>query len=159
MPIVKCRRKTFTLKPFMTTKLRNCSLKKNKLYSKFLRIRTKDAELRYKLYKNKFINNVRSAEKAYYKSKLTECTKDTKETWKILKNVLNKKQKHFEFPNKMSLNGIQIDTIRCVPNEFNVYFTNIGPTLARKIPPVGDYMKFLKTRNNKTFYLSPITRE
>ena len=51
------------IKPWFTSGLRNACKKKNNLYRKFLQCRSKSAEEKYKVYKNKLTTILRNSEK------------------------------------------------------------------------------------------------
>ena len=53
-------------KPWVTRGLQNACKKKNNLYKQFVKLRTKEAECRYKKSKTKLISIPRFSEKAYY---------------------------------------------------------------------------------------------
>ena len=64
------------------------------MYKKHLNSGSKEDEVKYKLYKNKLTNLLRCAERNYFKFKLNEVKGDIKNTWKILKTIINKKGKN-----------------------------------------------------------------
>ena len=53
-------------KPWMTKGIKNACKKKNQLYKIFLKDRNKESETRYKKYKNKLTNIIRTSKKDYY---------------------------------------------------------------------------------------------
>lgn len=76
--------------PWITKGLKNAIKKKNLLYKEFFKQRTKEAENKYKKYKNKLTNILRKTKKDYY-NKLIETKKsDVREMWKILNKVIKK---------------------------------------------------------------------
>ena len=57
---------------------------------------------------------------------------------------------------KFSYNGRTIDDSSEIANAFNNYFTQIGPSLDKKIPPAhNDFMQFLGQPNISSFFLDP----
>ncbi len=74
---------------------------------------------------------LRAAEKKYYSDKLEVYRNDTKKTWKVLNNMIARKNKlvikEFVCETGVTSNGKEIE------NAFNNYFINIGPSLANKI--------------------------
>ena len=66
-------------KPWNTPGLKNACKKKN-LYRRFLQCRSKEAESRYKTYKNKLTGILRYREKEYYNKKLQLYKNDMKNT-------------------------------------------------------------------------------
>ena len=87
-PNVLCKQKdSYSKKPWMTRGLQSaCKKTKKKLYRDWDR-GTKDAEKKYKVYKNKLTTIMRQAKKEYYN--LLEKNKNyIKRTW----NILNRKK-------------------------------------------------------------------
>lgn len=73
----------------MTRGLENAYKKKNLLYKQLLKMRTKEAERKYKKYKNKLTNIMRITRKDYYNKLLEKHKNNTQGTWKLLlKRVL-----------------------------------------------------------------------
>jgi len=80
-----------------------------------------------------------------------------RETWKIIKGVLNHHTAN-QTNIPLRINGILEDNPETVANEFNEYFTSIGPKLAATIPKTQiGYSDFLKNPNPNSFFLNPIT--
>ncbi|XDV36142.1 hypothetical protein PO909_005986 [Leuciscus waleckii] len=119
--------------PWMTNGLKNACKKKNDLYRLFLRSRTKDAEVRYKKYKNKLVGIIRRQKKDYYTKLLDKKKNSTKDTWSILNSVMQKSKVKTKFPNKFTKNNVDICNKTEIVNEFNNYFVSIGPTLSQQI--------------------------
>ena len=101
-------------------------VKKNKLYKDFLRKRTKEAEMKYKNYKNKLTCILRYSEKKYFNELLVNHKNNIKETWKILNSIIQ-----INHPNELD---------RQYPTSFennNIVYTDpkniayIGPNLAK----------------------------
>lgn len=67
--------------------------------TEFMRQGTKEMEIKYKIYKNKLTNILRTSKKEYY-GKLLHMNKDNiKGMWKILYTVINKGGKQKSYPN------------------------------------------------------------
>ena len=121
-------------KPWMSNGLRNACKKKNRLYVKFLKQRSTDAEERYKKYKNKLTSILRYCEKEYY-TNLLECQKNNvKGTWKVLNKIIRKKNTSSKFPESFKDKNNVISDKKQIANGFNRFFTNVGPDLASSIP-------------------------
>ena len=58
--------------PWITKGIRKSSKKKQKLYEKFLKKRTKQSETEYKVYKNMFESIKHKSKKSYYSQKIIE---------------------------------------------------------------------------------------
>ena len=121
-------------KPWMTPGLKNGCKKKNVFYKSFLNARNDTAEVRYKKYKNKLTSILRYYEKKYYSNLLKESKNNTKETWKIIKSLLNKNSQKSYYPSEFKNNGSTISGNKNIAEYFNQFFVNIGPSLVRTIP-------------------------
>ena len=73
------------------------------------------------------------AERSHYETLFNENKSNLRKSWRILKQVINKK-KDTSLCSKFLVNQeITTDKTK-IANGFNQYFINIGPTLADKIP-------------------------
>lgn len=63
--------------------------RKNTFYKYFLKLRTVEAENRYKKYKNKLVSKLRKQKKDYYRKLLEEKRNDMKDTWGIIYDNYN----------------------------------------------------------------------
>ena len=109
-------------------------VKKNVFYKGFLKTRSDTAEVRYKIYVNRLTCIMRYCEKQYYSNWLEESKNNAKETWKIIKSLLNKKSKKSYYPSEFLNNGSTISGNKIIAEYFNKFFVNIiGPSLARTI--------------------------
>ena len=150
-----------TNKPWMSKSLVNACHKKNYLYKCFLKKRNTTTETRYKSYKNKLTSILRHAEKLYYQTKLMQYKNNIKETWKILNEVICKRNTNQQSPNEFVINGETVSNQECIAKEFNDFFVNIGKKLANNIDVnqndrnVKDYIE----KVNNSFFLSPVTEE
>ena len=128
--------------------MRKSSKQKQKLYIKFIKSKNPEDELIYKNYKNLFEKLRKKSQQNYY-SKLLEKHKDNaKQRWQVLKEITGKVQK------KNRSRSATLETEKGIisdkntfAEEFNTFFTNIGPNLSEKIPQI-----------SKTFdqYFSPV---
>ena len=151
-----------TNNPWFTNGLANACKKKNKLYRDYLKSRSKRKLLRYKQYKNKLTNILRCEEKRFYHSLLLKHKNNTKETWKVLKNIIDKKRNCSNFPDKFMDNGLEIMGLKDIATGFNNFFTNIGPNLAKKIEPPSRSLNIYDSMLNKnanSMFLSCVTEK
>ena len=133
--------------------------RKQILYKKWLNKKTDVLLSKYKLFKNKLTTVLRSAEKSYYNLRFSEVKNDMKRTWGLIKSIINSKtsSNNSSRIDELLINGKIISDKKLMANKFNEYFTNIGSTLARKIPNApGSYKDFLHTINSsKSFFARP----
>ena len=76
--------------PWITKGIVKSSKRKQKLYEKFLKHRTRETELAYKSYKNLFESLKKKAKKKYYSEKISKYKHDAKKTWSIMKELIGK---------------------------------------------------------------------
>ena len=121
-------------KPWITKGLLKSVRKKNLLYKRFLVNPTSYREKTYKSYKNKLTHSLRIAKHLYYNKKLDEYKSNAKSTWKLLNELINKKEMKCNLPSIFKSNEEDIFNPTHIANRFCEYFTNIGPNLAKSIP-------------------------
>ena len=131
-----CKKVYFTkkknYKTWITKGLQNaCSAckKKNNSYRKFIRCRSKDAEIQYKIYKNKLTNILRYCEREYYNKSLELHKKDIKRTWKILNEVINKRCKSNSFSTNFIEDGKEITNKQEIADGFDNFLWTLGQNL------------------------------
>jgi hypothetical protein len=123
-PISKKRK---PLKPWITEGVVKSIRKRNKLQRSSTRAPLdtllKDQYLRYRTICNKLIKTLK---KEYYQARLQKFQKDTKNTWKVIKDVCNLKTKTTDANELLEIGQNKIDSLNIV----NKYFTTIGKSLA-----------------------------
>ena len=106
--------------PWNTCDLKNACRKQNSYYIKNLKfLNLKMNYLFKKDIKNNTTSLVREAKKRYYSNMLTNCY-DTKNTWNVLNNVLNLKQKCKQPPDNCIVYNVNILDSKQMSNEFNL---------------------------------------
>ena len=161
-PVKKSHAKGISKKPWITNGLKNACRKKNDLYRSFLRERTQTSEYRYKTYKNKLTSILRLAEKAYYSKMLLEKRGNIKETWAILNTVLCKQRQSVNYPTHLMQNDVHISSKQNMANEFNTFFTNVGPNLANDITNPGENISmydYLGESIEQSLFMRPVDEE
>ena len=128
------RKAKYDDKPWITRGLENACKKKNLLYRHFLKNRTKEAEHKYKRYKNKLISIMRHSKKEYYHKQLELHKNNTQGIWKVLNGIIKKHSGKINYPKYFIKNNQSIITeTQETANEFNKYFVNVGYNLAKEI--------------------------
>ena len=94
--------------PWITKRLQNACKKKNKLYRDFIKQRTEEAENKYKCYKNKLTNILRTSKKKYYHKLLDDNKNNVREIWKILNNVIKNGPTRVNYPNFFLVESIYL---------------------------------------------------
>ena len=85
----------------------------------------------YKNCRNQVNKLIKEAKAKYFKSNLESC-KNSKESWKFLNELLNKQSK-VTTVKEIVVNGEAVTEDKHIANEFNKYFSTIGPKLAGHI--------------------------
>jgi hypothetical protein len=144
---------------WLTTGLKNSIKRKNILFLKQKKSPTVENITLYKTYRNRLNSSLRHAEREYYNAKLNENKSNLKRSWGILKEILNRKKRN-NYPDYFLLNGMKVTDTKRIVDNFNSYFTGVGPSLARKIPQVnGCPLSYLKPKNINSIFLKPVVSE
>lgn len=117
-------------------------------------------ESQYKSYRNKSTHLIRIVKHHYYDQRFASAKNDLKETWKLINEVINKHKCKPPFLSSFRSHGSVITDPAEIANGFCNYFTNVGPKLAAKIPPVNtSFHSFLNDQTYESLALKPTTVE
>ena len=108
----------------------------------------------YNSFKNNFTTTLRLAKNSYFQRKLTECSDNSRDTWKILNNLIrcNKTSKDIT----LNHNGSSISDSSVIAEVFNTYFSNIATNLDSYIPHSNiSSLYFLGARVENLFFCPP----
>ena len=94
--------------------------------------------------------SIRSAKLSYYNEKFRKFKKDIKNTWLTIKELINKTNNKKNLPKFFTVNGENIYEPQKIANEFNRYFNELGPSLARKIKHQNSQTTFQNFLSNAT---------
>ena len=145
-------------KAWITNSLKDACKKKNKLHVAFKKNPTFQNEGKYKKYKNKLTNILRTCEETYYSNKFDKVKADNKETWRVLNEILNRKKRSICNQPENYNDGKHIYKIqKDIANGFNKYFADIGPSLTSKIPVgKGNIYDHMQTNIKDSIFLTRI---
>ena len=146
-------------KPWMNKSLINSCKKKNSLYGQYLKTKSDKSLWKYKKYKNKLTSILRLAENHYYTEELNKHKGNIKGTWNVVNLLMNKVRKDQSYASSFISNGKLIHNKEDIANEFNEFFTNIGPNLEKNIPNLQGkhFSEFITKRVDKSIFLKPVT--
>ena len=145
-------------KPWITSAIRKSINIKNNIYKKFLKTNSSYYHSKFKLYRNKLNRLLRISKRIYYNNYFVQNINDTKRLWKGIKQIIHFKSKVKNIIMKIVNGENEINNSVDIANAFNDYFSNIGTTLASKIPRVGvSPMQYLTGYSSDNFFISPIT--
>ena len=144
------------LNKWMTSGLLKSSKQKQKLYKKFVKHKTIETESKYKRYVKEFNKLKERAKINFYSNKIIANEKDLKKLWSTMKDIISKNKPKNTYPKNIIINGKTITDKKKISEEFNSFFTNVGPNLASKIRKTdGNVLRFLKNTAN-SFKITPI---
>ena len=120
--------------PWITQELKNDIKIRDELYKLKRRSPTPENIKNYNTYKNANLSKQRKAERDYYNEQFELHKNDLKNSWKIIKEMIGKVDKHRVNKHTTFLinNHYSSDT-KIIANHFNEYFINVGSSLAKNI--------------------------
>uniref|UniRef100_A0A8C6M4T9 Reverse transcriptase domain-containing protein n=1 Tax=Nothobranchius furzeri TaxID=105023 RepID=A0A8C6M4T9_NOTFU len=127
------RKDKYTGRPWMTKGLQNACKKKNSLYREFIKKRTTESEKKYKKYKNKLTNIMRTCKKEYFIKKLEDNKDSMKGIWNVLNSIIKNAPRTNDYPGYFMEGTNTISKMNEVVDGFNDFFVHIGPKLAAEI--------------------------
>ena len=96
----------------------------------------------------------------YYGTKLDDAKSNTRVTWEMLNEVLNRKKSRPQLNTIFKSDGQEISDPVEVADRFCSYFSSIGPNLAKKIqPPPCSHKDFLSGSFRESIFFSPATED
>ena len=104
-------------------------------------------------------NSIISANKLHYGKCFSRYKSDIKNTWKTINSLLCKSKNEKDLPPFFKINDAIVSDTQTIAQEFNEYFTNLGPTLANDIATplhksFHDYLTAPSTANLSFDYVS-----
>ena len=140
-------------KPWITKGIRGSIIIKNRLFSS-------GDKQNYKIYRNKITKLRRISKKIYYNEYFNKNLSNIKKTCEGISNLLNRKKKNHKSITKMKC-PVKNDFIynpKDIPDVFNKYFSNIGQSLASKLPESRIHFSYyLKDNYSNSFYFNHVT--
>ena len=133
--IYRCYHETFQIKtkqlgckrvqnPWLTPGLLNSIDQKHKLYRNYKR-----GIIPFQLYNN-YSNQLKAllkkAKRKYYTNKFGEVNNNSKATWSLINNLINKNKEHTHKINQLSINDEVSTDKKKIADSLNSYFINIG---------------------------------
>ena len=119
--------------PWITKRIKKSSKRKQKLYENFFENRNEKNVKLYKSYKSLFESVKCKSKRIYYSSKILEFTNNAKKTWGVMKELIGKtRNTESSLPIKLVIEKKEVTEIKDITEEFNNFFKNVGPYLAKK---------------------------
>jgi hypothetical protein len=151
--------------PWITTGILTSLKKRDKMHSKMMKQRNpaakQAAELEYKSFKNILNKIIKLSKKTYWNDLLAGHQNDVKTTWKCINQIMGKSKQKFNFPESLHLNNKTFSSPQAIATGFNDFYTNIGPDLARKLPPPNQsFTHYIKSANYaNSFFMHPSSED
>ena len=103
----------------------------------------------YKKSRNEVNNILKQSKRDYFRSHLDSAKNDPKKTWKLINQLTSRNVSNGTNINKIEFNSEEINDTCEIAEAFNTHFTEIGETLANKIPKTDtDSISYLKPTNS-----------
>ena len=158
---VRPKKHTFAHSPWMTPGLLISCKSRQKL------LRAKETNpsdhniARFRSFNKIFTACRRKAQALYWTEKFSKCRSDLKETWKLIRDVsCSKKRQRDKIPDFFRHKGRILRDPKEIADEFNRFFTEIGPKLAEKIPQsTKPFSDFLGSKHENEFKFSELSEE
>ena len=115
--------------PWLTNEIKNMSYHRDYLKKKAVSLNSPAYHNANKKCRNEVNRRIKDAKTNYYKTSLENST-NSKDSWKIINELLNKKSKTTS-KYELIINHNKITGQENVANEFNNFFCKIGPQLAK----------------------------
>ena len=133
---VKLNKYNYKRSPWMTNEIINKIKERDKTYKKLMKakndkyvnIKNKLKELNIELKRI-----IRQSKFNYYKDKFNKNKLDMRKTWNTINEVLNKTKDQKGVSENFNINGKTETDKTVIADQFNKYFIDIGPELAKKI--------------------------
>jgi len=159
MRVIKNNYKKNPKLPWISKSILRSINRKNNLFYQFKINPTKQSKLKYTSYKNTLTTILRIQKKNYYTNQLNMYKHDIRNTWKTIKNAMNKPG-HVSNISQVKWGDASSSDPAGMATIFNNFFSSIGKTLSQNIPLSNNHFsEFLDVRNPKTILLAPTYRE
>jgi hypothetical protein len=136
---------------WMTLGLLKSRMTKMNLSKKCFTEPSVDNNLNYKNYRNLYNKLIRLTKKSYYEEVLKANVNNSKKTWDILNEVINKKRNHNPIES-LNVNGTILTDPKEIADRFNLFFTSIAQEISSSINPA--YSTSVDQQPNFSFSMS-----
>ena len=155
---IKPKPTKFQHSPFMTLGLQISQKRKEKLFAKKVKCSSENNLEKFKAYNTLYNKIRRAAKKMYYTDQFNKFIKNSKETWKVIREIIGTNKQKDQLPEFFKCNGQVISDYMEIANGFNNFFSQVGPDLASEIGPSDkNYNDYLKNCNPIDFEFSRIS--
>ena len=111
----------------------------------------------YKTFLTIFNRVKRNAKQKYFETILYENKNNIKETWSILRKIINNQENDRNMPSSFNINGNETSDPLKIFEGFNDFFSKIGQTIQDNVPsPHTNFTHHMKGTFPHNLYMSPI---
>ena len=146
-------------KPWVTTNLKRCILKKNKIFANFKSKKTMLSKMAHKTYRNILNSCLRQAKSNYFKELFNNKVNRVSKMWTVMGNIINpKKGKSNNLIKRITTDDDQsyLDDTD-IANALNTHFCTVDKKTAAKIGNTSaNFTSYLKNPVEKSFFFLPI---
>ncbi len=153
-PLKKLKPKELKLfnKPWLTKGILKSVKNKASMYKTFFLFGDLRMRSFYKRYSNLLIRIKEKSKKLYYEKKFDQIKGNIKNTWKAINSIVNIKKTKKQSLSSIKVNNEIISDPKLMANQFNDFFRNVGPNLAKNIPNSNkSFQDFLSNPIQETF--------
>ena len=98
------------------------------------------------------------SKKNYFTAQFNTRKNNLKATWKLIGNLIKRKSKCQQFPNRLRRNSLTYIDNKCIVNQFNEHFINVGPKLANSIGTcLDDPCMYIDNSPVSSFVMYPVS--
>ena len=120
---------------------------------KYTKYRSTYLGIQYTEYKRITQRIIRTTEKEYYEKLFTESRNNIVKSWKIIRDVINKRNNTTKTAS-FRINEHDIADQQTIAEKFNEFYVNIGPTTGRCDP-----ISYIKNGTRNSIFLHPVNEE
>ena len=148
-------------KPWITCGIQKSISVKNKLLSKFIKLKDADlkneAHFKYKQYRNLLSTSLKRSEQSHFANYFQKNINDLKNTWKDIKKVIYLKRTSNSVSSAVIENNITLTKPKDIANAFNKYFINISSSIQSTIKfSRNKFHDFLRDIEVNSFSIKPV---
>ena len=118
-----------------------------------------DRHLIYKSYKSQFNHSLRIEKRLYYEKKLNSVQSNTRATWKVLNEILNRSKRVSNRCSTFKADDREITDPVEIASKVCSYFSSIGPNLASGIHSSASHRSFRNGSFTQSIFISTTTQD
>ena len=150
----------FKTKPWITPGLQKSISVKNKLLTKFIKLKEptlkNEAHTKYKLYRNMLATPWKRTKHTYFSSFFQNHVNDLKNTWKGIKTIISLEDSRSKATSTIIEDNISLTNPKDIADAFNNYFSSVAIGIKSSIKySRNKFFDFLPQVNVNSFFINP----